>query len=133
MSNTVSIITADDEEHIRSVLKVIASSIGCEIVGEAANGGEAIAIYNKLKPDIVLLDINMPIMTGKDALKEIMQADPHAYVIMLTSLSSMDTVKECIAHGARNYILKDNAVEKMTTMLQSSVQDYLDNRQDWVS
>lgn len=125
MSSKVTILIADDEAHIREVVKLIVSELGCEVVGEAQNGGEAVALFKKLKPDIILLDINMPMMTGQEALKEIINYDRNAYPVMLTSLNSLDIVKDCITSGAKNYILKDNAIEKMLNMVKESIEAYI--------
>lgn len=133
MSSKVSILIADDEAHIREVIKLIINELGCEVIGEAHNGGEAVALFKKLKPDIVMLDINMPMMTGQEALKEIIHFDKNAYPVMLTSLNSLDIVKDCITSGAKNYILKDNAVEKMLEMVRESVEAYINSDQGTVA
>jgi two-component system, chemotaxis family, chemotaxis protein CheY len=101
------ILLADDELHIRKMMGAVIKSMGFDVVAEAANGNEAVELFFKEKPDIALLDINMPIKTGTEALKEIIAASPDACVIMLTSVSDLETVQEVINLGAAQYIRKD--------------------------
>ena len=110
------ILLADDELHIRKMMGAVIKSMGFDVVAEAANGNEAVALFLKEKPDIALLDINMPIKTGIEALKEIIAASPDACVIMLTSVSDLETVQEVIKLGAAQYIRKDmqlNEIKKI--------------------
>ena len=100
-------MTADDEPHIRALLKAVLGQLGAEVVAEAADGAEAIRLFGEFKPDITLLDINMPKLTGDAALEQILRIKPDALVIMLSSQDSIDTVRRCIDLGARNYILKN--------------------------
>ena len=67
----IRVALADDEMHIRMLMKKVFSSMGCEIAGEAKNGAEAVELYRREKPNIMLMDINMPVKTGDEALKEI--------------------------------------------------------------
>lgn len=101
------VLVADDMAIMRSAMKKIINSLDYEVVGEAANGQEAVDMFKSKKPDMVLLDINMPEKNGDEALKEIIAEDPDAVAIMLTSLTDMETVVQCIEIGAANYIRKD--------------------------
>lgn len=121
MSEKIRFIVADDEAHIRDLLRIMATSIGYEVIGDAEDGEMAISMYRELKPDVLLLDINMPKMNGIDALGKIMLEDPSAVVIMLTSLNSLDVVRQSLAAGAKHYILKDNSIDNMREMLQEAV------------
>jgi len=106
MSNKINILIADDQSSIRDLLKDIISSLGENVVGEAVNGLEVVELYKKLQPDLTLLDINMPQMDGKQALRAIREEDPKAIVSMLTSQNTMDIVRQCMEFGAKNFILK---------------------------
>lgn len=111
MSNRkVRVLIVDDEAHIRLLLKTILESMGGEVVAQASNGEEAVQKFIEHKPDIVMLDINMPRMDGRQALREIKAASPQTTVIMLTSLSSMDVVEECLGLGADSYLRKDTPI-----------------------
>ncbi len=104
---------ADDETHVRTLIKAVLLSMNCEIVGEAANGKEAVEMFRALKPNILMLDINMPIKSGKEALGEIMRRYHNAFVIMLTSLSDKETIEDCIKLGASGFIRKDLDIDDM--------------------
>lgn len=101
------VLIADDEAHIRMLLKALVSSLKCEIIGEAANGNEAVELVKLHKPNIVLMDVNMPFKTGDEALKDIIKISPSTIVIMLTSVSDFETIEECLQNGASGYIRKD--------------------------
>lgn len=121
----VRVMIVDDERHIRNLIRVIVSSLGAEVVAEAADGLQALELYKQLSPDIVMLDINMPKMDGISALKEIIAINPRALVIMMTSLNAIDVVKECIDNGARNYILKNIPADDLSTMIGETWGEYL--------
>lgn len=119
MKRKVRILLADDEKHIRNLMAVVCSTIGgVEVIGEAEDGEQALAMFNEYSPDVVLLDINMPKLNGREVLKAIKKQETNAMVIMLTSLNSIEIVKECIGAGARTYVLKDNPPEKMREILK---------------
>ena len=100
------ILIVDDAAFMRMVIKNILVKEGYEVVGEAADGKEAVALYNDLKPALVLLDITMPEMDGIEALKKIIAADPQAKVVMCSALGQSSMVIEAIQAGARDYIVK---------------------------
>jgi two-component system chemotaxis response regulator CheY len=124
----ITVLIADDEAHIRVLLKKVMESMGCQIVAEAPNGREAVELFKKTRPMLTLLDINMPVMTGKEALAEIIKDTPKAIVIMLSSLSAMDTVKECLEIGAANYIRKDTPISEMKLYIKETWNDFVRER-----
>jgi two-component system chemotaxis response regulator CheY len=77
-----------------------------EVVGEAENGREAIALYHELQPDLVTMDITMPEMSGLEAMKEIKQNFPQAKVIMCSAMGQQRMVVEAIEAGAKDFIVK---------------------------
>ena len=101
-----SVLIADDDSMLREMLKLILHSEGYTVVGEASNGIDAVMQCVKLKPDLVLLDINMPKMDGLQALVEIHKATPQARVIMVSALVTMDRVSEAIQNGAIGFVVK---------------------------
>jgi len=107
------VLITDDEQHMRSLMLTAMKSVGLEIVGEAKSGQEAVDMFKEHQPDLLLLDINMPVKNGLEALQEIMTAFPDAFVIMFTMVSEMETVERCIDLGARNYILKDAPITEI--------------------
>jgi len=99
------VLIADDSEFMRNLLREILEG-DFEIVGEAENGVEAVDLYNEHNPDIVMMDIVMPIRSGIEATDEITGADPDAKVIMCTSVGQEEKMKEAIKAGASGYITK---------------------------
>ena len=114
------ILLADDEIHLRMLMKKVMTSMNCEIVGEAKNGMEAVELYKKEKPDLLLLDINMPVKTGEEALKEIVEEFPDAFIIMLTSFADMESVENCLNLGASNYIRKDTPLDEIKKIIKET-------------
>jgi len=100
------ILVVDDAEFIRTLLKDILSSNGHHVVGEAANGDEAVIKYIDLKPDLVTIDIVMPKSTGIEAVKAIKAKDPKACIVMISALGQQKLVMESIRAGAKDFIVK---------------------------
>lgn len=105
MSKT-KILIVDDAAFMRMMLKDILTSNGFEVVGEAANGNEAIAKFLELSPDIVTMDITMPHCDGIEALKKIMVLNSNAKVIMCSAMGQQAMVIESIQAGAKDFIVK---------------------------
>lgn len=118
--NTIKVVIADDHDLIREGLKRI---IGFEkdivIAGEAENGEKALRIIKSKKPDIVLLDMNMPLMSGIEVLKEAKSEAFAAKFIMLTVENDRKTIHECIDIGADGYVLKDSAGEEIIDAIKT--------------
>jgi len=123
----VRVLIVDDERHIRSLIRLIVTSLGAEVVGEAGDGEQAVELYKQLSPDITMMDINMPRLDGIGALKQIVALNPRALVIMMTSLNAIDVVKECIDNGARNYILKNMPADDLAKMIGETWGEYLND------
>ena len=123
----VRVLIVDDERHIRSLIRLIVSGLGAEVVGEAGDGEQALELYKQLSPDITMLDINMPKLDGISVLKQIVAMNPRALVIMMTSLNAIDVVKECIDNGARNYILKNMPADDLAKMIGETWGEYLED------
>ncbi|MDH4322437.1 MAG: response regulator transcription factor [Desulfobulbaceae bacterium] len=120
----ITVLLADDEPHIRLLMRKVMESMNAEVVAEAKNGEEAVALYRRTKPHMAFLDITMPIMDGKAALKAIREEFPDAFVIMLTSMSAMETVKECLDAGAANYIRKDTPLNELKLYIKETWSDF---------
>ncbi|MDH5638953.1 MAG: response regulator transcription factor [Nitrospinota bacterium] len=122
----IRVLIADDESHTRVLVRQLFISMGADVVAEASDGAEAVEAFEQSKPDIVLLDLNMPRMDGIRALKRIREISPGAFVVMLTSLSSMEVANECIKQGASGYIRKDASTAQIKRTILESWKDYLD-------
>ena len=100
------VLIVDDAKFMRSLLKDIFTKNGYEIAGEAENGKEGIDAYKKLKPDLVTMDIIMPDMPGLEALKQIIDFDPKAKIIVCSALSQQAMVIDAIKAGAKDFMEK---------------------------
>ena len=116
------VLIADDEKHMRILMKTAITKMNYQVIGLAANGHEAIALYKQEQPDILLLDINMPSKTGDAALQEIIDQFPDALVIMLTAVAEMEMVEKCISLGAANYIRKDTPISEIAQIIKNTWQ-----------
>jgi DNA-binding NarL/FixJ family response regulator len=117
------VLLTDDEAHIRKFVSLILQKLGHPAIIEAADGTAAIALYEQHKPDLVLLDVNMPNLDGVQTLERLLQIDPEAVVIMLTSLTNRQTVEDCVRLGATGYIRKDTPRDEMIAQLQRIIGD----------
>ena len=111
------VLVVDDEAHIRKFVTLFLQSMGDITVVQAANGTEALQVYEREKPQLVLLDVNMPRIDGLQTLRSLKTSDPSCAVVMLTSLVNRQTVEECLNLGALGYLRKDNPPPEMTAQL----------------
>ncbi len=112
-----SILIADDSPIMRKNLGFLLAKAHHEVVAEAANGIEAFTSYGEYLPDVVLMDITMPVMDGITAVKDIMKAFPDAKIIMISAIDEKHKVFEAIKSGARNYIIKPIRTEKLLSAI----------------
>ncbi len=106
MKKIETVIIVDDSGFMRGRLREILIEMGKYVMGEGVNGKEGVDLYVKYKPDLVFLDINMPELSGRDALLQIKSHNPNANVIMCSVLGAEDIISECIEDGALYYVLK---------------------------
>lgn len=100
------VLVVDDMLFMRVALKSILEKNGFSVIGEAQNGLEAYEKYQELSPDIVSMDITMPVMSGLDAMKKIREYDPKAKVVVVSAMGQEQMVKEAIKSGANYFIVK---------------------------
>ena len=100
------VLIVDDSPIMRQMLVKIFSNEGFTVVGEAADGTEAVVKFEELKPDLTTLDIVMPKMRGIEVLERLMAEYPEAKIIMASSVSDARTVMHCLKMGAKQYITK---------------------------
>jgi two-component system chemotaxis response regulator CheY len=100
------VLICDDALFMRTMLRGILAAGDYEIVGEAENGRSAVEMYIRLRPDLVLMDMVMPLLGGLDALREIRTFDPGARVLMCSAMGQQELVDEALEAGARGFVTK---------------------------
>ncbi len=117
----IKVMIVDDAAFMRMMLKDILVKNGFEVVGEAANGLQAIEKYNEVKPDITTMDITMPEMDGISAVKQIKKVDPNAKVIMCSAMGQQAMVIEAIQSGARDFIVKPFQPDRVLEAIRKAI------------
>lgn len=113
------VLIVDDAAFMRMSLKQMLERNGYQVVGEAENGLVGVRKYSELKPDIVTMDITMPVMDGIHALKAIREIDQSANIVVISAIGQEPYVKEAIISGARGFILKPFKEEHVVKTLGS--------------
>ncbi|MEN6479119.1 MAG: response regulator transcription factor [Anaerolineales bacterium] len=130
MSDITVLITDDQEIVRRGIAVILEYAGGITVVGQAGNGEEAIAKATELQPDVVLMDIKMPVLGGIPATRRILAACPNTRVILLTTYDTDDLIFEGIKAGAQGYLLKDSPSEELVAAVRGvhAGESRLDNR-----
>ena len=116
------VLIVDDALFMRSMIKDILTTSGrYVVVGEAANGKEAIEKFQQIQPEVLTMDIVMPVMDGIEATREILKLDPGVKIVMCSALGQEPLVIESIAAGAKDFIVKPFTPEKVLKVLDQIV------------
>ncbi|WAH35394.1 response regulator [Alicyclobacillus dauci] len=115
------ILVVDDAAFMRMMIKDILTKNGMEVVGEAADGAQAIEKYAELKPDLVTMDITMPEVDGIQALKQIRASDPQARVIVCSAMGQQAMVIDAITAGAKDFIVKPFQADRVVEAVQKAL------------
>lgn len=107
------VLVVDDASFMRKRMAKILGELGHEVLGEAENGEQAISMFDEISPELVMLDITMPVLSGKDALIKIKQKHDSANIVMCSALGSETMIADCIRFGARGYIVKPYTKERV--------------------
>lgn len=116
----IQIVVADDHQLIRQSLKALLECEGFGVIGEASNGQEALRLAEKHHPDIVVMDIAMPVLNGIDATKEIHRVSPKSKTILLTMHSDREYILEGLRGGAKGYVMKTHAAEDLVRAIREA-------------
>jgi DNA-binding NarL/FixJ family response regulator len=117
----IRILICDDQEVVREGLRAILGSVsGLEVVGVAANGAEAVEAGAQLTPDVVLMDLNMPIKNGVQATREIVTGNPDVKVLVITTYDGEEWVVDAIRAGADGYLLKDAPRDQLVAAIKGT-------------
>jgi NarL family two-component system response regulator LiaR len=115
----IRVIVVDDHSIVRKgICALLATEERIHVVGEAANGMEAVELTQALRPDVILMDIVMPEMDGLEAIRRISEHQPEVRILVLTSFSSVDMVLPAIRAGALGYLLKDSGPQELVHAIQ---------------
>ena len=117
---SISVLLVDDHTMFRQGLRQMLQSAGLLVIGEASNGSAGVKLISELRPDVVVMDLHMPIMGGIDAVKEVVAADPTSRILMLTVSTDQDDVLDALAAGATGYVLKDSPAEDVVRAVRAA-------------
>lgn len=119
----IRVLIADDHAIVRKGIRaLLATEKGIEVVGEAEDGGEAFAQACQLRPDVVLMDLVMPVMSGVDTIRQISEQLPDVRILVLTSFTGLDKIFPAIKAGALGYLLKDSSPEELVRAIRQVYQ-----------
>ncbi len=118
------VLVADDLAFMREAIRDILENAGLVVAGEAADGAACIETYHSVKPDVVLLDITMPVLNGLEALPAIRDADPDAIIVMCSALGQQEYIIRAIQLGARDFVVKPFRPERIVSELKKADQYY---------
>lgn len=116
----IKILLVDDLSFMRDAIRHIVEESQMYVLGEAENGRDAVKIYMDTNPDVVLMDITMPVMDGLESLKRIREYDPGAKVIMCSALGQQKYIIKAIQLGARDFILKPFQSERILSAINKA-------------
>lgn len=115
------ILVTDDAAFMRSMLRDTLIGAGHEVVGEAGNGKDAVRLYAELQPDLITLDVTMPELDGRQALRAILEAHPGARAVMCSAVGQEAIIKECLLAGARDYLVKPFESAQVVSTVQRAL------------
>lgn len=120
MYNQVKVLIVDDHALVREGLKtILASQSGIQVVGTAGDGDEAILLYKRLTPDVVLMDLSMPVKDGVQAMRELLNIHSPARVLALTAHVDQDHIFSALDAGACGYLLKNSTRDELVMAIQT--------------
>lgn len=119
----IRLLLADDHRMLREGLRRSLTDEGFEVIGEAADGEEAVALADRLRPDVVLMDVTMPDVDGVEATRRLHKLHPGIRVVMLTMHADEAVIAEAIRAGAVGYLVKDCSTDEITETLRQAVSE----------
>jgi two-component system NarL family response regulator len=118
---SIRVLAVDDHPVVRAgIAAMLATEDGIQVIGQASNGEEAVAFYRSNRPDVVLMDLQMPKLDGVSAIRAIRNLDPNARVIALTTYDGDADIHRALSAGAAAYLLKDAMVEQLVVAIRSA-------------
>ena len=127
----IRVLLADDHTMFRQGLKEMLSTDGeIEVVGEAGNGRDAITLARERKPDVVVLDVEMPVMGAAEAMEIMLKASPRPRILIVTMFDSPRLVRELLAQGASGYLVKSASLEELLAAVRAAAKSPLGPREE---
>ena len=121
----IKVLVVDDHQLVRAGLVTLLEAVAdIEVVGEAADGRQALDVARTSGPDVVLMDLSMPVLDGIAATRQLLAEQPHLRVVALTSFSDRQRVSEMLAAGAVGYLLKDCAPDELLAGVRAAAQGH---------
>jgi two-component system chemotaxis response regulator CheY len=111
------LLVVDDALFMRKMISGVAAEAGWEVVAEASNGAEAVKLYQEHRPDLVTMDLVMPVMGGLEALRQIREIDPAARVVVVTALDQKQVLMDSIREGAVDFVVKPFERQRVLALL----------------
>jgi two-component system chemotaxis response regulator CheY len=124
----ISVLIVDDNDMTRETLRVILRHDGYNVIGEALDGDSALEMATRLKPDVILLDVVMPKVSGIEALKSIRMVMPDVFVLMVTASTDQEVVAEAVKSGISGYVIKPFNAKKVLDTVEKVVEKVRANR-----
>jgi two-component system NarL family response regulator len=119
-SGTIRVLLADDHAIVRGgVAQVLNRQPGIAVVAEALDGGDAVTLYERHRPDVAIVDLRMPVLEGVEVLERIRATSPDAVVVMLTAFDADDDIERSFRAGAKAYLLKDIAPQDLVACVRA--------------
>ena len=115
------VLVADDHRQFREALVALLELDGFEVVGQAADGADAVALAKQVRPDVVVMDLKMPVLNGLDATRLVRDALPSTPVVVLTAFTGDELERAALAAGATAFVAKDANLEELRAALAAAV------------
>jgi two-component system, NarL family, response regulator DegU len=115
------VMVADDHRQFREALVALLELDGFEVVGQADDGADAVALAKQVRPDVVVMDLSMPVLNGLDATRLVRDALPSTPVVVLTAFTGEELERAALAAGATTYVAKDANLEELRAALAAAV------------
>lgn len=114
-------IVVDDALFMRKVIRKMLEEWGLEVVAEASNGQQAVDLYKEHRPNLMTLDVTMPLKTGLEALQEIIELDAKACIVMVTALGQQQRIVEAMELGATDFIVKPFSNDRFKEVIENAL------------
>ncbi len=128
--DTIRVALAEDNAGVRAgIRKLLSKARDIRVIGEASNGDGALQVVNDLEPDVLLLDVELPLLSGIDVAREIKRTGKKTRVLVLSAYDDQEYIREMLFNGASGYLIKDEAPDRILAAVRGVAQ----GNTDWIS